>query len=49
VSVTTEDVGIYIPEISDPHATPFYDRPNIIVGEITAIDQSTYQTILERE
>jgi hypothetical protein len=49
VSVTAEDVGIYIPEISDPHATPFYDRPNIIVGEITTLDQSTYQTILERE
>jgi hypothetical protein len=42
-----EDVGIYIPEINDPHETPFYDRPDVIVGEITAIDNSAYQTILE--
>jgi len=45
----TEDVGIDIPEINDPHETPFYDRPDMIVGEITAIEQSTDQTILERE
>jgi hypothetical protein len=43
-----EDFGIYIPEINDPHETPFYDRPEIVVGEITAIEPSTYQTILER-
>jgi hypothetical protein len=35
--------------VQDLHATPFYDRPDIIAGEITAIDQSTYQTTLERE
>jgi hypothetical protein len=45
----TEDVGIYIPEINDPQETPFYDRPDIMVGEITAIDPAAYQTILERE
>jgi hypothetical protein len=43
-----EDFGIYIPEINDPHETPFYDRPDVIVGEITAIEPSTYQTILAR-
>jgi hypothetical protein len=43
----TEDGGIYIPEINDPHETPFYDRPDIIVGEITAIEPATYQTILD--
>ena len=42
-----EDLGIYIPEINDPHATPFYHRPDVIVGEITAIDNSAYQTILK--
>jgi hypothetical protein len=44
-----ENVGIYIPEINDPDETPFYDRPEVIVGEITAIEPSAYQTILERE
>jgi hypothetical protein len=43
-----EAAGIYIPEINDPQETPFYDRPEIIVGEITAIDSSAYQTILAR-
>jgi hypothetical protein len=43
-----EAVGIYIPEINAPQETPFYDRPEIIVGEITAIDSSAYQTILAR-
>jgi hypothetical protein len=43
-----EDCGIYIPEINDPHETPFYDRPEIGVGEITAIEPSAYQTILAR-
>jgi hypothetical protein len=38
-----------VPEINDPHETPFYDRPDSIVGEITAIDPAAYQTILERE
>jgi hypothetical protein len=47
MSAFTEDLGIYIPEINDPHATPFYHRPDVIVGEITAIDNSAYQTILE--
>jgi hypothetical protein len=45
----TEDVGIYIPEINDPQETPFYDRPDIVVGAITAIEPSAYQTILARE
>jgi hypothetical protein len=43
-----EDVGLYIPEINDPQETPFYDRPDILVGEITALDPSAYQTILAR-
>jgi hypothetical protein len=43
-----EATGIYIPEINDPQETPFYDRPEVIVGEITAIDPSAYQTILAR-
>jgi hypothetical protein len=43
-----EDFGIDILEINDPHETPFYDRAEIVVGEITAIEPSTYQTILER-
>jgi hypothetical protein len=47
MSAFVEDLGIYIPEINDPHATPFYHRPDVIVGEITAIDNSAYQTILE--
>jgi hypothetical protein len=45
----TEGIGIYIPELNDPHETPFYDRPDIIVGEITTIEPAAYQTILERE
>jgi hypothetical protein len=44
-----EDFGIYIPEINDPQETPFYDRPDSIVGAITALEASTYQTILDRE
>jgi hypothetical protein len=44
-----EDFGIYIPEINDPDETLFYDRPEIIVGEITAIEPSAYQTILARK
>jgi hypothetical protein len=47
--VFAEDVGLYIPEINDPHETPFYDRPDIIVGAITALDLAAYQTILARE
>jgi hypothetical protein len=43
-----EDVGLYIPEINDPQETPFYDRPGILVGEITALDPAAYQTILAR-
>jgi hypothetical protein len=43
-----EAAGIYIPEINDPQNTPFYDRPETIVGEITAIDPSAYQTIVAR-
>ena len=44
-----EDVGIYIPEINDPQETPFYHRPDILVGEITAMESFAYQTILDRE
>jgi hypothetical protein len=43
-----EGVGIYIPEINDPRETPFYHQPDVIVGEVTAIDPAAYQTILER-
>jgi hypothetical protein len=43
-----EDVGLYIPEINDPQETPFYDRPDITVGAITALDPAAYQTILAR-
>jgi hypothetical protein len=42
------DVGLYIPEINDPQATPFYDRPDLLAGEVTALDPSAYQTILAR-
>ena len=44
-----EDVGIYIPEINDPRETPFYHWPDILVGVITALEGSAYQTILDRE
>ena len=27
-----EDLGIYIPEMNDPHETPFHDRPDVMVG-----------------
>jgi hypothetical protein len=43
-----EGVGLYIPEINDPQETPFYDRPDVLVGEITALDPAAYQTILAR-
>jgi hypothetical protein len=43
-----EGIGLYIPEINDPRATPFYDRPDILVGAITALDPAAYQTILAR-
>ncbi len=43
-----EDVGLYIPEINDPQETPFDDRPDILVGAITALDPAAYQTILAR-
>ena len=42
-----EDLGFFIPEINDPHEIAFYDRPDVIVGTITALDDATYQTILE--
>ncbi len=44
-----EDVGLYIPELNDPQETPFYQRPDVLVGAITALDLSAYQTILARE
>ena len=44
-----EDSWVYIPEINDPEEKPFYQRPDIIVREITAMESSAYQTILERE
>jgi hypothetical protein len=43
-----EDLGVFIPEINDPHATLFYNRPDVIVGGISVIDDATYQTILQR-
>jgi hypothetical protein len=43
-----DGVGLYIPEINDPQAMPFYDRPEITVGAITALDPAAYQTILAR-
>jgi hypothetical protein len=43
-----EGVGLYLPEINDPQETPFYDRPDVLVGEITALDPFAYQTILAR-
>ncbi len=49
LQVFAEDVGLYIPEINDPRETPFYQRPDILVGEITALDLAAYQTILARE
>jgi hypothetical protein len=46
--VFAEDFRIYVPEINDPHETPFYHQPEIIVGEITAIEPAAYHTILTR-
>jgi hypothetical protein len=43
-----EGVGLYIPEINDLQETPFYDRPDTLVGAITALDPAAYQTILAR-
>ena len=33
-----EGVGLYLPEVNDPQATPFYDRPDLRMGESTALD-----------
>lgn len=44
-----ENFGLSIPEINDPQETPFYHRLDCMVGEITALDSSAYQTILVRE
>ena len=30
-----EDLGIYLPEMNDPHETPFHDRPDVMMGDIT--------------
>jgi hypothetical protein len=49
MGIFAEELGIYIPEINDPHETPFYHRPDVNVGAVTVIDDATYQTILERE
>jgi hypothetical protein len=43
-----EDVGLYIPDFNDPPVTAFYDRPDILVGAITALDPAAYQTLLAR-
>jgi len=47
--VFAEDLGIYIPEINDPHKTLFHDRPDVMVGDIIPFEDAAYQTILARE
>ena len=44
-----EDLGIYIPEMNDPHETPFHARPDVMVGDIIPFEAAAYQTILARE
>jgi hypothetical protein len=44
-----EDLGISIPEMNDPHQTPFHDRPDVMVGDIIPFEDAAYQTILARE
>jgi hypothetical protein len=44
-----EDLGIYIPEMNDPHETPFHDRPDVMVGDISSFEDAASQTILARE
>jgi hypothetical protein len=44
-----EDLGISIPEMNDPHPTPFHDRPDVMVGDIIPFEDAAYQTILARE
>jgi hypothetical protein len=44
-----EDVGIYSPEMNDPHETPFHDRPDVMVGDIIPLEDAASQTILARE
>ena len=44
-----EDLGIYIPEMNDPHETPFHDRPDVMMGDIIPCEAGASQTILARE
>jgi hypothetical protein len=44
-----EDLGISIPEMNDPHETPFHARPDVMVGDIIPFEDAAYQTILARE
>ncbi len=45
-----EDFGISIPEMNDPHETPFHARPDVLVGgDIIPVEDAAYQTILARE
>ena len=41
-----EDLGIYILEMNDPHETPFHDRPDVMVGDISSFEDVASQTIL---
>jgi hypothetical protein len=44
-----EDFGISIPEMHDPHGTPFHARPDVMVGDIIPCEDAADQTILARE
>jgi hypothetical protein len=37
-----EGAGIYIPESNDPHETPFYHRPDVMVRDIIPIEDAAY-------
>ena len=44
-----EDLGIYIPEMNDPHETPFHARPDVMVGDIIPFEAAASQTIPARD
>jgi hypothetical protein len=43
-----EDVGSYLPERNDPHETPCYERPDVMMGDIIPFEAAACQTILAR-
>jgi hypothetical protein len=44
-----EDVGSYLPEMNDPHETPFHERPDVLMGDIILFEAAACQTILARD